>query len=46
MGKVPGNPRWLGFVILTFYSFAFFFFYLVAKMADILVQLINAGHQD
>ena len=41
LGRVPGNPRWMGIVILAFYSFVFFFFFLVAKMADILVQIIN-----
>ncbi len=46
MGKMPGNPRWMGLVILAFYAFAFFFFYLVAKMADILVQIISTGHKD
>jgi len=41
LGRVPGNPRWMGIVILVFYSFTFFFFFLVAKMADILTQIIN-----
>jgi hypothetical protein len=42
LGKIPGNPRWAGLVILVFYSFAFFFLYLVAKIADILVRIISS----
>jgi hypothetical protein len=45
LGKVAGNPRWMGIVILAFYGFAFFFFFLVAKIADILVQMINQAHK-
>ena len=39
--KVPGNPRWMGLVILAVYAFFFFFFYLIAKMADLLIKIIN-----
>jgi len=46
LGKIPSNPRWAGFVILLFYSFMFFFFFLVAKLADILTQIINQTHKD
>ncbi|MDP2928221.1 MAG: hypothetical protein Q8N80_05440 [Candidatus Omnitrophota bacterium] len=46
LGKVPGNPRWLGAVILVFYTFMFFFFFFVAKIADILVKIINAIQKD
>ncbi len=45
-GRVPGNPRWAGFVILIFYSFMFFFFFLVAKIADILIRIIDETHKD
>lgn len=41
LGKVPGNPRWTGMVILAIYAFAFFFFYLIAKIADLLIKIIN-----
>jgi hypothetical protein len=41
LGKVPGNPRWMGMVVLTLYAFSFFFFYLIAKIADLLVKIIN-----
>jgi hypothetical protein len=41
LGQVPGNPRWAGLVILLVYSFVFFFFFLVAKMADILAKIIS-----
>lgn len=41
LGLVPGNPRWMGFIILAIYAFAFFFFYLIAKIADLLIKIIN-----
>ncbi len=41
LGLVPGQPRWTGFVILAIYAFSFFFFYLIAKIADLLVKIIN-----
>jgi hypothetical protein len=44
-GKVPGSPRWTGIAILVFYTFMFFFFILVAKIADILSQIINETHK-
>ena len=40
-GLVPGNPRWMGFVVWAIYSFFFFFFYLIAKIADLLIKIIN-----
>lgn len=40
-GGVPSNPRWMGVVILVFYSFLFLFLFLVAKIADILIKVIN-----
>lgn len=41
LGLVPGNPRWMGLVILAVYVFAFFFFYLIAKIAELLIKIIN-----
>jgi uncharacterized membrane protein YphA (DoxX/SURF4 family) len=41
LGLVPGNPRWMGAIILIIYAFSFFFFYLIAKIADLLVKIIN-----
>ncbi|MCX6737256.1 MAG: hypothetical protein NTX26_00730 [Candidatus Parcubacteria bacterium] len=41
MGLVPTNPRWTGLVILALYAFLFFFFFLIAKMADLLIKIIN-----
>ena len=41
LGFAPGNPRWMGFIILAIYAFSFFFFYLIAKIADLLIKIIN-----
>jgi len=41
LGLVPNNPRWMGFLILAIYAFCFFFFYLIAKIADLLIKIIN-----
>ncbi len=41
LGMVPGNPRWMGAIILAIYAFFFFFFYLIAKIADLLIKIIN-----
>jgi len=40
-GFIPGNPRWMGLVLLAIYVFFFFFLSLVAKMADLLSKIIN-----
>lgn len=45
MGAVPGNPRWMGAIILAIYAFMFFFFYLIAKIADLLTKIINEIHE-
>jgi len=41
LGLVPGNPRWMGLLVVAIYAFSFFFFYLIAKIADLLVKIIN-----
>jgi len=41
LGAVPGNPRWMGIVVMVVYAFMFFFFFLIAKIADLLVKVIN-----
>ncbi|MFA4842456.1 MAG: hypothetical protein WC658_01295 [Candidatus Omnitrophota bacterium] len=41
LGLVPNNPRWMGLVVIAIYAFSFFFFYLIAKIADLLVKIIN-----
>ena len=40
-GMVPNSPRWSGVVILAGYAFFFFFLYLIAKIADLLIKIIN-----
>lgn len=40
-GIIPENPRWMGLVVLAVYSFLFFFLYLIAKIADLLIKIIN-----
>lgn len=40
-GLVPNNPRWMGMVVLVMYAFAFFFLFLIAKIADLLIKIID-----
>jgi hypothetical protein len=42
-GRTPESlyPRWMGIVVLVVYTFFFFFFYLIAKIADLLIKIIN-----
>lgn len=41
LGLAPGNPRWSGVVVLAVYVFFFFLFYIIAKIADLLIKIIN-----
>ncbi len=41
LGASAGSPRWMGVVILAFYVFVFFFLFLTAKIADLLVKIID-----
>ncbi len=41
LGKVPGYPRLMGLVVVSLYAFSFFFFFLIAKIADLLIKIIN-----
>lgn len=41
LGLVPSNPRWTGAALLAIYAFLFFFLYLIAKIADLLIKIIN-----
>lgn len=41
LGLVPGYERWLGIVGIALFAFLFFFFFLMAKIADLLVKIIN-----
>jgi len=41
LGRVPDSPRWMGPVVLVAYAFSFFFLYLIAKIADLLIKIIN-----
>jgi len=40
-GVTSGNSRWMGAVVLVVYTFFFFFLFLIAKIADLLVRIIN-----
>jgi len=41
LGKVPGEPVAKGVIGLAMCAFFFFLFYLIAKIADLLVLIIN-----
>lgn len=46
LGAAPGNPRWMGIIILAVYIFLFFFLFLIAKIADLLIKIINEIKKD
>lgn len=41
LGRVPGVDSWMSVVVLALYTFFFFFCYLIAKIADLLIKIIN-----
>ncbi len=41
LGWAPSYPHWMGIIILVVYAFFFFFLYLIAKIADLLIRIIN-----
>ncbi|HTZ11715.1 MAG TPA: hypothetical protein VMD04_05025 [Candidatus Margulisiibacteriota bacterium] len=45
---IPGNPypRWMGLILIAIYAFLFFFLFLIAKIADLLVKIIKEIKKD
>jgi len=41
LGAVSDQPRWMGAIIIAVYAFLFFFLFLMAKIADLLIKIIN-----
>jgi len=41
VGLVSEYPKWMGGVTLALYVFFFFLFFLIAKIADLLIKIIN-----
>jgi len=41
LGLVPEEPRWKGLVVVAVFFFVFCFFYIIAKIADLLTKIIN-----
>ncbi|MBM3249961.1 MAG: hypothetical protein FJZ09_03835 [Candidatus Omnitrophica bacterium] len=41
LGLVPGEPRWKGLLTLVGFFFFFSFLYIIAKIADLLINIIN-----
>jgi len=46
LGMLPYYPRWMGLVILSVYTFIAFFFFLVAKIVDLLIKIIKEIKKD
>jgi len=46
LGLAKGYPRMIGVVVLVLYTFFFFLFYLIAKIADLLIKIINEIKKD
>jgi hypothetical protein len=41
LGRVPEYPRWLGIVLAAAYAFVFFVLYLIAKVAELLIKIMD-----
>ena len=41
LGLVPQQSRWMGLFAVAVYAFSFFFFYLIAKVADLLIDVVH-----
>jgi hypothetical protein len=41
LGIFPNNQRLEGFIVLALNAFFFFFLFLIAKVADLLIKIIN-----
>ncbi len=37
----PGSSRWMGAIVLVIYAFFFFLLFLIAKIVDLLIRIIN-----
>ena len=46
LGLVAGEPRIKGLFILAAFFFLFCFLYIIAKIADLLTQIINEIHKE
>ena len=40
-GRVPGKSVTDGVIAIVIFTFFFFFFYIIAKIADLLIKIIN-----
>jgi hypothetical protein len=41
LGFVPAEPRWKGLVFLGVFFFLFCFLYIISKIAELLINIIN-----
>ncbi|MBL7081482.1 MAG: hypothetical protein ISS44_02825 [Candidatus Omnitrophica bacterium] len=38
---IPETPRWMGLILMLIYAFIFLLLYLVSRIADLLIDIIN-----
>jgi len=43
-GRIPGRSPWEGLVNLAISAFFFFFLYIIAKIAELLIKIIEEIH--
>jgi len=41
LGRVPEYPRWLGIILVAAYAFVFFVLYIIAKVAELLIKIMD-----
>ena len=41
LGRLPEYPKWLGIVLAAAYSFVFFVLYVIARVTELLIKIID-----
>jgi hypothetical protein len=41
LGRVPEYPQWLGLVLAAAYAFIFFVLFIIAKVVELLIKVID-----
>ncbi len=45
LGRMPEFPRWAGIVLAGIYSFVFFVLYVIVRLVELLLEIINKSEE-